>query len=189
MDPLTAAGTFATIVGLLANFKAERSGSDLPEFIEWLKETHQDSLALVISSNTQLEQALSILLATNHDELVSRLKTITDQLAVVAQRVEGFAPLVNLTQLSPNISAQAFSILKQISESNAEFVMEHKSLSGTNYLLIGAGSGQIEAIEPKFLDEDFEALVKNKYLRVEYTSNGSSKYYITRAGSDLGKNA
>lgn len=188
MDPLTAAGTFATIVGLLANFKAERSGSDLPDFIEWLKEKHQESIALVISSNTQLEQALSILLATNHDELVSRLKIITDQLAVVAQKVEGFGPLVNLTQSSPNVSPQALSILKQIFESHCDFVMEHKSFAGTNYIFIGAKRGQIEVDEPRFIDEDLESLVIGKYLRVEYTTKGTNKYYITRAGSELGKN-
>jgi hypothetical protein len=128
-------------------------------------------------------------LATNHDELVSRLKSITDQLAVLAQKVEGFGPLVNLTQSSPNLSPQALSILKQIFDSNCECVMEHTNYGGTNYLFIGSKRGQIEADEPRFIEEDLESLVRNKYLRVEYTAKGTSKYYITRVGSEVGGNA
>lgn len=91
------------------------------------------------------------------------MTVLIDQLAVVAQKVEGFGPLVDLTQSSPNISPQALSILKQIFDAHCECVMEHKSWAGTNYLFIGAGRGQIEVDEPRFIDEDRSA---NGYTKV-----------------------
>lgn len=189
MDPLTLAGTFATLVGLLSNFKAERSGVELSEFMEWLREQHQDSLAQSISQNQQVQGALSALLATNHDELVARLKSITDQLSEMAKRVEGFDQLTTLVSASPGLSSQAKSILSQMAKSTAKFVMEHKTLSRTEYLLMDGGTGRIEAQEPQFLSEDFDALIASGYVRVEYTSNGTPRFYLTRAGAAAGSAA
>jgi hypothetical protein len=157
VDPLLLAGTFATIVGLLSNFKAERSGAQLSDFIDWLREQHQDSLAQEISHNGKLQAVLSSILSTNHDELVCRLKTITDQLAEIAVRVEGFSQLSSLFASGLPLSPQAKSILVQMAESKARFVIEHKMQSGTEYLLMDGGSGQIQATESHFLSEDFES--------------------------------
>jgi len=76
MDPQSLAGLFATIVGLLSNFKAERSGSELSDFISWMRERHQEMLAQTISENKTLSTELSAVLATNHEELVARLSLI-----------------------------------------------------------------------------------------------------------------
>lgn len=189
MDPFTLAGTFATLVGLLSNFKAERSSAELDEFIEWLREQHQDGLAQSISQNERVQAVLSGILATNHDELVARLRTITDQLSEVAKRVEGFDQLTTLVSVSPGLSSQAKSILRQMAKSTAKFVMEHKMLSGTEYLLMDGGTGEIQAQEPQFLSEDFEALVESGHLRVEYTSKGTPRYYLTRVGATAGSDA
>lgn len=181
---LDLAGSFASLVGLLANFKAERKGTDLPEFIEWLKAQHQEELARSISAHKEVEQALSKLLATNHEELVGRLKGITDQLAQIASGVEGFEQLVRLTHRGSTLSWQAVSILRQMSQSPAKFVMEHKTLGGTEFLLMDGASGRIKADESRFLMEDFEALVDAGLLRVEFASKGSRRFYVTRAGAE-----
>lgn len=189
MDPLSLAGTFATIVGLLSNFKAERSGAELSEFIAWLREQHQDGLAQLIGQNDKLQSALSGVLATNHDELVSQLKIITDQLADLTKRFQGFDELSSLFVPVSGLSQQAKSILKQMASSSAKFVMEHKLLSGTNYLLMDGGTGEIQAQEPRFLSEDFESLVAAGYLRVEFTSKGTPRYYLTRSGTQAAGDA
>lgn len=183
MDPLTLAGTFATLVGLLSNFKAERSGAKLDEFMDWLREQHQDGLAQSISQNERLQVALSELLATNHDELVEKLKTITDQLSEVAKRVEGFDQLTTLVSAPSGLSPQAKSILGQMAKSGAKYVMEHKLQADIEYLLMDGGTGEIQATEPRFLSEDFASLVAGGYLRVDYTSKGTPRYYLTRTGT------
>lgn len=182
MDPITLAGSFATVVGLLANFKAERSGASLDEFMSWMREQHHDALAQSIEHSQKLKEALSVILSTNHDDLVERLKTITTQLSEIASHVEGFGELAEAMGSAFALSPQAYLILKQIAASQAKYVMQHKSQLGTIYLLMNGGNGTIESSEPRFLEEDFESLVNYGYLRLEYASKGSPKYSITRAG-------
>jgi predicted NBD/HSP70 family sugar kinase len=189
MDPLTLAGSFATVVGLLANYKAERSGATLDEFMEWMREHHQDALATSIDQNQRLRQALSLVLATNHDELVVRLHLITAQLSEIAGRVEGFRELASVMGNPSSLSPQAMSVLRQIANSSAKFVMQQKAYGGTRYLLMDGGTGDIEVPEPRYIDEDFEALASAGYLRVEFTSKGTPKYKITRAGTNAATDA
>jgi hypothetical protein len=183
LDPITLAGSFATVVGLLANFKAERSGASLDEFMVWMREQHHESLAQSIEQNKKQKEALSVILSSNHDELVGRLQTITTQLSEIASHVEGFGELAAAMGGVSPLSPQACLILKQIAASPAKLVMQHKTQAGTNYLLMNGGNGTIQSIEPRFLEEDFESLVNFRYLRVEFASNGSPKYFITRAGT------
>jgi len=184
MDPLTLAGSFATVVGLLANYKAERSGATLDEFMEWMREHHQDALASSIDQNQKLRQALSSLLATNHDDLVDRLHSITAQLSEIAGRVEGFRELALVMGSPSSLSQQAMSVLRQIADSPAKFVMQQKAYGGTRYLLMDGGTGDIEVKEPRYIEEDFEALANSGYLRAEFTSKGTPRYTITRAGTN-----
>lgn len=51
MDPLSLAGSFATLVGLLANFKAERSGAELSDFMSWLRESHHEEIDSLVSES------------------------------------------------------------------------------------------------------------------------------------------
>lgn len=121
MDPLTAAGTFATIVGLLSNFKAERSGTELTEFTTWLKEKHFEEFAGAIERNSMLSKELSNVLATNHSLLVERLSQLDSRIAQLASQFEGFGGLANALNSQPTLSEQAISILRQLVESGAEW--------------------------------------------------------------------
>lgn len=189
MDPLALSGAFATIVGLLANFKAERSGSDLSDFMSWLQEQHQEHVAQAISQNKALSAELSALLATKHDELVARITAMNDQISRVASQIEGFSGLAKLLGPVPALSHQAKSVLKQVVESGAKFVMEHKLSTGKpkEFIFIDGAVGEVQYDEPRFINEDFEALVAMGLLRLEYASKGSRKFIPTRAGVDYAR--
>lgn len=184
MDPLALSGAFATIVGLLANFKAERSGADLNEFMSWLREQHQEQLAQAITQNKALSSELSSLLATNHEELVARLASLNDQIARVASHIDGFSGIARLLSQAPVLSQQARLVLKQIVGSDAKFVMEHKLSTGkpTEFFFMGGAAGQVQYDEPRFINEDLEMLVAMNLLRLELASKGSRKFSPTRAG-------
>lgn len=144
MDPLTAAGTFATFVGLLSNFKAEQSGTELTEFTKWLKEKHYEQIATAIDQNSMLSKELSKILATNHVDLVGRLAQLDSRIAQLAGQFEGFGGLVNVLNSKSVLSEQAISILRQLVESGAECFMEHKMFTGEpdEYLLVGGGNSR-----------------------------------------------
>ena len=186
MDPLALSGAFATIVGLLANFKAERTGADLDEFMSWLRERHQEQLADAIANNRTLGQELTAVLAVNHEVLVKRLEELHHQIRGVSSRIEGFGGLAAAISATPALSKQARSVLRQIVESGAKFVMEHKLSTGepTEYIFIEGAVGQVQYDEPGFIEEDLEQLITLQLLRVEYASKGSRKFSPTRAGAE-----
>ncbi|WP_321530703.1 hypothetical protein [uncultured Desulfuromonas sp.] len=189
MDPLALAGAFATIVGLLSNFKAERSGSDLSDFMQWLHEQHQEHIAQAISQNKALSTELSTLLATKHDELVTKITAINDQISCVAMQIDGFSGLAKILRPSPALSNQAKSILRQIVESGAKFVMEHKLGTGNpaEFIFIDGATGKVQYDEPQFINEDFETLVAMGLLRLELASKGSRRFIPSRAGAEYVK--
>jgi len=189
MDPLALSGAFATIVGLLSNFKAERSGSDLSDFMQWLNEQHQEHMVQAISQNKDLSTELSTLLAIKHDELMAKITAINEQISCVAMQIDGFSGLAEILRPSPALSNQAESILRQIVESGAKFVMEHKLGIGTpaEFIFIDGAIGKVQYDEPQFIDEDFETLVSMGLLRLELTSKGARRFIPSRACAEYVK--
>lgn len=183
MDPLTTAGAFATIVGLLSNFKAEQSGSELTEFTKWLKEKHYEEVAAAIERNSTLSKELSKILATNHSDLVERLLQLDSRMTQLASQFEGFGGLANALNSKPALSEQAISILRQLVESGAEYFMEHKMFTGEpdEYQLIGGAGGKIAYADRQFIKDDLDSLVSANLVRLDLASKGSRKFFVTRA--------
>ncbi|MCD9097512.1 hypothetical protein LU699_08710 [Luteimonas fraxinea] len=190
MDPLTAATSFATIVGLLSNFKSERSGNQLSDFVEWLREKRHEDVALRIERNQALAVQLKSILALNHQELVQRLDSLDSVLASVASHVGTFSNLATSVRPSTVLSAQAISIVKQFVASGANECWERKVLgpAGTRYHFIG-GSDGLQIDEPRFVEDDLDTLVEFGILRLDYGSKGTRKFIITRQAVQLANSA
>jgi ABC-type transporter Mla subunit MlaD len=181
---MTLATSLATIVGLLSNFKAERAGAGLDDFIEWLRNKNESDVAGAIERNAALASQLNAVLAANHEDLVTRLSSLNDTLAVLAAGVNGFESLAEELRQTPMMSAQAIAILRQLVLSKAPHAMEHRRLSGTHFILMGV-AGELQFDEPHFAEEDIDFLVANGLLRVDYGSSGSRKLAPTRAAHAL----
>ena len=187
MDPLTTATSFATIVGLLSNFKNERFGTQLSEFIEWLQEKRHEDVALSIERNQSLAIQLKSLLSLNHQELVKRLDALDAVLSSVASHVEAFSNLATSVRPNSILSDQAISIIKQFVASGAQEFWEHKVLGpgGTSYHLMGSSSGKLEIAEPRFVEDDLNTLVELGIFRLDFGSRGTRKFIITRQAAQL----
>jgi hypothetical protein len=183
IDPVVAAGSFANIVGLLSNFKAERSGATLDAFIVWLKEKHREDTVAALERNDALADELSALLSINHDLLVQRLEELNSRFSELAANLEGFGGLAKVFQPSSVLSEQARSILVQMADSASEFAMENKF--ERTFMFLTPGSGVLAFPEPRYIEDDLDILLGNGLLRVEYASAGSRRLYITRSGAQL----
>jgi len=181
MEPLTAAASFATIVGLLSNFKNERSGTQLSDFTEWLKDKRHEDVAQSIEQNQMLAIQLKSILSVNHQELVQRLSSLDEILASVASHIHTFSSLATAVKPSTVFSEQAISIVKQFVASGAKECWEHKFLGpeGSSYQFIG-GQGILEISESRFIEDDLNTLVEFGILRLDYGSKGARKFIITR---------
>lgn len=182
MDLVSGAGAFATIVGLLCNFKSERSGNDIKEFILWLKDTRHEDIADSINRNNELSENLEKLFRTSHEELLDRLNSLDKLLSSIASHVPDFSGLAVSIYPQRLISDQAVSVLKQLVDSGAKEFMEHAMSNGqpNKYYLLGGASGQIEYSEPRYLEDDLEKLVQIGLLHLKFASKGSRRFLITR---------
>lgn len=182
MDLMTGAGAFATIVGLLSNFKSERSSADLGQFILWLKEKRHEDVVARIASNQAVLKQLTEILSTNHDVLLERFGVLDQLLSSAAARVEGFSGLAHAMHPQSSISDQAVSVLRQLVDSGAKLFMEHKITSGEpdEYILMEGAHGRIQYEEPRFLEDDLNSLVQLGLLRLEFASRGSRRFLVTR---------
>jgi hypothetical protein len=186
VDPVTAATSFATIVGLLSNFKSERSGTQLSEFIEWLKEKRHDDVAQSIEHNQMLAVQLKSILALNHQELVQRLDSLDAVLASVASHVETFSNLATTIRQDSVLSEQAISIVRQFADSGANEMWEQKYIGGTRYHFI-SGTGSLEVQEPRFIEDDLNTLIELGIFRLDYGGKGTRRFIITRQAVQLAK--
>ena len=191
MDTLAAAGAFATIVGLLCNFKAERSGNRLDEFLSWLEEKRHEDIAATVRNNQELTEQLSSILAIKHSELVEKLNRLDRLLSSIAGRVEDFSGLAKSIHRESMLSEQAISILKQLVNSGATMFMEMKNHRGDpdEYILVKRGAGQIEYHEPQFIEDDLQVLVTSGLLHLSYGEKGTRRFQVTRAASYLAKSS
>lgn len=180
LDPLSIATSFSTIVGLLSNFKSERSGRQLSEFITWLKEKHHEDVVSGIEQNQMLSHQLQSLLVLNHEDLVKRLNSLDMILASIATSIETFSSLATTIRPDSIFSEQAISIVKQFVASGASECWEQKYLGDKDSIFSLIGAGQLNIEEPRFVEDDFRTLVEFGILRLDFGSKGTRKFIITR---------
>lgn len=186
MDPITIAGAFATIVGLVSNFKAERRASsddEYRDFMEWLSDKRHDEMVDLLQSNHVLSTAIQSLLLRNHDEVIEKLNALDSQLIKLASRIEGFDAISLAISPSSELSEQSVSILQQLDESGGSFFLEMKMYGGTQYQIMDA-SGQISIDEPRFVDDDLKNLCSLGLLIPDYNRKGDRLFRITRASAE-----
>jgi hypothetical protein len=188
VDPVTA---FATIVGLLGTFKAERRASsddDYRDFMEWLGEKRHDDLIKAIHSNQELAAALTTFLESGHEEVMAKLSGLDRSLLELASQIDGVQQLAHAIAPQAELSSQAFSILKQLNDSGGSVFLEMKMLGGTLYQIMDT-SAQLEIEEPRFVEDDLEKLCRLGLLLQDYNNKGGRLFRITRASVRYVENA
>ena len=183
LDPITLSASFATIVGLISNFKSERNASsenEYNEFIAWLAEKRHNTVIDEINSNHLLSLSIKSTLNQNHEELILKLKGLDNSIATLATKISGFNEIAHA--INPNIefSEQAISFIKQLDESQGSYFLELPSHDGPTYATQGGNAGNISFTESRFVDDDLETLCKYGLLISDCTSQGYRSWKITR---------
>lgn len=183
MDPLTISTAFASIVGLLYNFKSERnskSDDEYSEFIEWLQSKNYDQLLKDISLNKQLGMSIKSLLSQNHETVISKLSAIDESLILLASKVNGLKEISESITPNVNLSSQAISVLKQLEASGGSLFVEIDNWDGLAYNIMDA-TGTIEFEEQRFIKDDLEQLISLNLLTLDFNDDGNRLFRITRS--------
>ena len=184
MDPITLSASFATIVGLISNFKSERNASsenEYKEFVAWLADKRHNTIIDEINSNHHLSLSIKSTLNQNHEALISKLKGLDNSIATLATKVSGFNEIAHA--INPNIefSDQAISFISQLNISLGSHFMELKTIgSDPTFQIMDGNGGNINYTESRFIEDDLEVLCKYDFLISDYNSQGYRLWTITR---------
>jgi hypothetical protein len=189
MDLNAATTAFATIVSLIADFKAHRDANqstDYEEFTKYLAAHRHEEISGLLNRNAETALAIKALLKEDRDVLRQRLDKLDMMLASIASRMEGFAPLSEALYPSANVSAQAVSILKQFSDAGASRALQSSAVGRQPlYLWLDGVTGQLRISDTQFAHDDFMRLCELGLLRLESNSQGQPIYVFTRAGAQF----
>jgi hypothetical protein len=181
IDPVLASQTFATIVGLICNYKQENNTNQ--SFIQYLEQHRFDDIKNAIAGTQAIQDAVNQLLREDHAQILAKLNLINDVLTQVLSKVSGFEILAQRLGTGTTISPQALSILIVFFRSGAEQI----ALLDPPQLILTPCGGGIPISEPRFLKDDLNALESFGLIRLEY-ENGRPFYSLTRPGAEFAKN-
>lgn len=187
MEPLSAATSFATIVSLVGQFRAERSAKEqanFNEFMQWLQETQHKELKDLLEINTKATISIKAILNQDRNLILERINNLDKALTAYASGLEGFSTLGDALHPDAILSEQALDILRQFEVSGASKILQLNASNEIVFLFMD-GSGQLEISEPRFIEDDLSTLVELGLIRHDYNSKGENIYLYTRAGSRL----
>lgn len=187
MEPITVAASFASIVSLVGQYRAERGSTDqanFNDFIQWLIETQHQDLKELLEVNTKATISIKALLNQDREILLDRINSLDNALSAYASNLEGFSELASAINPEAILSAQALNVLRQFESSGASKMIQLKTTGPIAYFFMD-GTGELEIEEPRFIEDDINVLVEIRLLRHEYNSSGSSIYVYTRAAHKL----
>ena len=190
MDPLTAATTFAQLVGLLTDYvssKGSRDTLDAQDLARWAATHGHVEVMQAIERNQATAVGVKAALAEGRDELLAKLNTLDEKLSAVAA---GLGPLDAIAKaLRPEsvLSVQALEILCEFEVTGAPLAIEHTSMDvgGPELLFQSQREGSLEIREERFYHDDMASLVNLGLLSASLNSRRDRVFRLTRLGSQV----
>jgi len=189
MEPITYLTSFASIIGLVGVYKAEKSeAKNFDQYIDWLRRQEHTQLVDLIQGNAELTHSVRDLIEDRHGEVMAKLESLDKVLASVASHIDGFQPLANVIGKS-QLSDQAVSVLRQLNKAGAStFRRDHSARNGTVYQMLDKQE-QVQVSEPRFIESDLDTLCNFGLLLLSHNDSGGRIFTITRAGAAVGGTA
>ncbi len=183
MISLEASSLFATIVGLICNWKSERASiatDRYQDFMVWLVQHNFNDLNNRIFASEELQHHLSSLLSEDISVISTKLDTIVGSLSAVADKIDTLSQLGRtLGADTEALSEQATEILKIFDQTRA-FRMIHS----LDFHACVFDNTPISFDDVRFLASDVASLEKFAFIRlVDHNNSGDPVYAITRQGS------
>ena len=116
MDPMTIATVYATIMGLICNFRRERKDQkDLNnhDFTEWLAGQHREDLKEFIIRSTELPSEIDKLLKQDMEELLSMANEMRAALSSLPGSIDGLAQTIQTSQSQSDRLRMLFQLIEK----------------------------------------------------------------------------
>jgi hypothetical protein len=188
MSGIETASLFATLVGLICNWRDERgrqTDDRFQDFLTWLTNHKFEKLREQISLSDELTRELNALLEEDLQSLSEKLDVITSTLTAVSSKIDQLSRIGNAMGVSADaISEQAFAILKAFEESAAEKMIVFNWPITIAFDKRGGASPILTVSEPRFLEADIDSLLQAGLINLtSYNGSGDPIYSLTRSGA------
>ncbi|WP_352339350.1 hypothetical protein [Psychrobacter sp. 16-MNA-CIBAN-0192] len=126
-------------------------------------------------------------MSANHKENMAKLSQLTDEIIILASKIDGLSQLTTSFKSSNQLSNQAINILRHFVESKSTNMhcMNNYSLGDHQIDLILEGAKNIEYDEPIYIEDDIKSLVDRGLITKTFSTKGNIIYKITRRASDF----
>jgi hypothetical protein len=181
VDLVAVSSAFATIVGLVCNYAAERRvgvSDPFADFMDYLRVSH-DEIRRKIDENRDLNQALRRLLSQENDVVLHKLERLDQILAGVAANLDDFRQLSVAVYKEEVLSEEAVGILTKFYDSGDARFLEVKNPGGALYLPLETGAEGM-TFEHRFLEDDLRTLCELGFLTLSHSSQGGRIFILTR---------
>jgi hypothetical protein len=148
MNPLAAATTFATLVGLICNFRQEKGEHEAlnhQEFIEWLEYHRHEELKNLIVNTATLQTEVDKLLRSDHAKMLQKLDHIGEILVSLVGRLDEFRGLASAVAPGAGLSDQSISIIRQLVNSGTK-KFYYEDLGDEGFILNVGGDDHLEPV-------------------------------------------
>lgn len=106
---IIAATSFATIVGLITQFKSERRAAaddEYQELLLWLENKHHNSVIAELGENHLLSSSIQNFLKLSHEEVVYKLDSLSYSITEIASQIEDFRDIASAAGIQAHPSDQ-----------------------------------------------------------------------------------
>jgi hypothetical protein len=187
VDPLSLASAFATIVGLIGQFRSERNSdtpADFGEFSAWLAQNQREDLLHLLEQHKQAISGVEVLLREQESRLLAVIDRLDRALASAARNYPGFSDIAEVVRPYSSLSRQALSILTYLDRQEVSGFSIHRVFGGSFVIQLANAkypSEKLDLTEERFVENDLSTLVQEGLL----LHDGTHGYTFTRAASDL----
>ena len=188
MEPISTTATFATIVSLIADFIAHRQADeakDADSFMAWLSEQRHDEIRRLLESNAKTVVSVKAMLSETRKEILGRLANLDKSFAAIASGVGPFRMIAGAVHPNSLLSEQAISVLVQFYNSGASSMLEIKMMNGIQLAFLDGGGGGAKYTEPRFIEDDLNALLKYELLALAHSGKGERVFKFTRRAAKM----
>jgi hypothetical protein len=187
MTPVETASYFATIIGLICNWRTERGTQTIDQFgdfLSYLLQHHFEGLHDEIAHSQELQIRLRDLLSKDFAFISEKLDLISEGMVCLASKMDALSPLAGAFHATgESLSNQALGMLKAFDVSQAH---EMVWSGGSGFKLTGKGGFHV--IEKRFASADVQALLDHGFIKKNPVDNSLWQFFsLTRLGSRYAK--
>jgi len=180
MDPITALATITQLFGLFVQERKGKADLKKQDFVDWLEAHRHDEIKSLISNTYHLSAEFDDILRVDHAQILHELSQVNGTLAQVMSRLTSFGPLA--TALAPNNTLSNFAIaaLCHFEDSKEKNLITLPNGNGVQF----GNNGVIEHEDPRFLDDDLDALERCGFIKMTSRHPSYVVYSLTRRGAE-----